>query len=242
MTVTAFILRFFADSKGRTLTEYSYWQSYGFGLSLDSKNYIRASLGRGVIANSLLVNLPQFIVSTTYILYNSVITSMLLTAEYSSYAKTRRSLRVSERKGTQRSTYWLSLPFRYAIPLMIAAGILHWLISQGLYLIRIKYYTANDTEAVSRDAVSGCGWSPLAIFWACIVGVILSVALLVSGLRQFKPGMPIISSCSAAISAASHRNKEEGEFIVLDPLMYGVTGLNENGSKKVGFLPCRLHP
>lgn len=199
-------------------------------------------MGKSIFENVLLVNTPQLIVSILYVLYNAVLTCTLLTVEYSSYSKRRRSLRVSEPRGAQRSTYWLSLPYRYALPLMTLMGALHWLISQSIFLLRMRIFNYEGKESVVTKIVSGCGWSPLPLFWTCIVGLVLILALHAIGFRSLGEGMPIISSYSAAISAASHRKETEDEDMVTMELMYGVIGNNHNATKWVGFSADEVEP
>merc|ERR1711981_143363 len=88
---------------------------------------IRAS---GTLSNVLIANAGQTVLSFLYFSCNGLLTSMLLAHEWSGYALTRKGLRVSGRpQGDQRSTYFLQLPFRYAIPLVLFGTILHWLAS-----------------------------------------------------------------------------------------------------------------
>ena len=79
-----------------------------------------ASIGRTtMIASVLLVNAPQPIFSMFYFLFNGLFTAMLLTAEWADFAHKRRPLRVSDPKPGQRSAYFLQLPYRYTLPLML---------------------------------------------------------------------------------------------------------------------------
>lgn len=82
----------------------------------------------------LFVNLPQVICSLIYFSYNYLLTVMLLSQEWSRFYLVKKPLRVSKPIGEQRSTYFLSLPYRYGVPLIIASSTLHWLISQSLFL------------------------------------------------------------------------------------------------------------
>lgn len=43
-------------------------------------------------------------------------------------------------KGQQRSTYYLQLPYRYVIPLMILLVAMHFLTSQSIFLARLQYW------------------------------------------------------------------------------------------------------
>ena len=49
-------------------------------------------------------------------------------------------LRVTEPCGLQRSTYYLQLPYLYAIPLLIVSTLLHRLVSQSIFIAHIAVY------------------------------------------------------------------------------------------------------
>lgn len=53
-------------------------------------------------------------------------------------ATTRKGLRVTAPRGEQRSSYFLQLPYRWAVPLMIVSGALHWLMSQTIFPVRLE--------------------------------------------------------------------------------------------------------
>lgn len=119
----------------------------------------------GLITNVILANLPQFILSVLYVLYNAIMSVFLVQREFSHMCKEkkRKPLRVSEPIGIQRGSYFISLPLRYGIPLYASCGVMHWMISQSLFLARI---TALDTAGSpdSTNSFSTCGYSPSAIF------------------------------------------------------------------------------
>ena len=74
-----------------------------------------------MLGNALVANSAQLIVSLIYFSYNSLLTNMVLGYEWVTYAYKRKGLRVTTKaKGDQRSSYFLSLPYRIALPLMIA--------------------------------------------------------------------------------------------------------------------------
>jgi len=83
-----------------------------------------------------LANTPQMLVSYIYLAYNGLFTSMLATAEWVEHSVPRRGLRVAWPRGQQRATSFLSLPYTYAVPIMAASTMLHWLISESLFLVR----------------------------------------------------------------------------------------------------------
>ncbi|PUU77998.1 hypothetical protein B9Z19DRAFT_1127492 [Tuber borchii] len=85
----------------------------------------------------LISNIPQTILSFLYLTYNSLFTGMLLGHEWSLFSHHHRILRVTSPRPGQRSTYWLQIPYTYAVPLMTLSGLLHWLISQSIFLARV---------------------------------------------------------------------------------------------------------
>lgn len=115
----------------------------------------------GLISNVLIANSPQILISLFYMAYNALITSFLVQREFGRFYRERKTLRVSEPLGDQRSSYAISLPFRYGIPLQISSAGLNWLMSQGLFLARIVALHPDGTEDAAHS-FSTCGWSPMA--------------------------------------------------------------------------------
>src|SRR4051812_18450004 len=93
-----------------------------------------------VIPHILLANLPQAVVSFINLVYNWQFTAMLAQREWSNYAIKRAPLRVTTPSPSQRSTYFLQLPYAFSVPLLLAAVVLHWFISQSIFLVRITAY------------------------------------------------------------------------------------------------------
>ncbi|GLA40698.1 hypothetical protein AnigIFM63309_008532 [Aspergillus niger] len=175
-----------------------------------------------VISVSLLANTPQIIISVGYFLYNNLLTHMLLAAEYDDYASQRKPLRVSWPQGSQRSSYYLSLPYRYSIPLMVASMLLHWLVSASLFYVQINAIdTMGDTGYAAQ--LIACGYGPIAIVFALILGGVMTCTVVGLGMRRFASHMPIAGSCSAAISAACHPSG--GEEHALKPIIWGATSM-----------------
>ncbi|PWY89613.1 hypothetical protein BO94DRAFT_623599 [Aspergillus sclerotioniger CBS 115572] len=165
-------------------------------------------LSANMIALVLLTNTPQLVLSITYFLTNGLLTCMLVAAELDRYTHQRRPLRVSWPRDQQRSTYYLSLPYRYSVPLLTLSTTLHWLLSQSLFFVNIQAY--NVFHEVDHDKSSrSCGYSPMAMFITLWV-IILALGLLLGlGARQFRAHMPLATHCSAAISAACHPPPED---------------------------------
>jgi hypothetical protein len=117
---------------------------YKLGLgAIDTRAIISWSLPTsgtsGLLANVVVANIPQLLLSFFYLNYNGLMTVMSLAREWSGYGVQRNGLRVStNRLGAQRSTYFLQLPYRYSIPIITGTGALHWLLSESIFLVFVE--------------------------------------------------------------------------------------------------------
>ena len=200
----------------------------------------------GVLANIIVVNTPQLLLSFFYVIYNGIYTSMCTETEWSSFATKRKGLRVSgQPQGQQRSTYFLQIPYRFGIPLMIMFAILHWLASESLFLVDVEHYERNQSGdqgggwTKKYEEFTG-GYSLLALVITIFAGTITVLALLISGLQKLKSPMPIVGNCSAVIAAACiPATYEEGEIAAESEVQWGVIGPS-NGD--VGHCGFSMHP
>lgn len=170
----------------------------------------------------LVANLPQLIVSFLYFAYNGVFSRMLMAVEWSRFAKSYTPLRVSFPVGEQRSTYRLQLPYRYGVPLMLLITTIHFLVSESLFLVRIRVYDFTGSE-IPLSSFTTCGYSLFALLCTMVLGVI---ALLILGgfgvFCRIEEGMPLVDGCSAVISAACHPHSDESLVASELPLRWGV--------------------
>ncbi|KAI9836725.1 MAG: hypothetical protein M1837_003257 [Sclerophora amabilis] len=157
----------------------------------------------GIIGAILVSNIPHLVLSCLYFSYNGLMSCMLMTREWVGYSCERRPLRVTSPSGQQRSTYWLAMPYKYGIPFITASSLLHWLISQSIYLVLINWVDFGGAD-VPDWRISSCGFSNLAIILTLAFGSTLLIVGIGLGFRRYQSGMPLASSCSAAISAACH--------------------------------------
>lgn len=186
-----------------------------------------------IYKNVLFDNSWQFFISCTYILYNGLLSTFLVADELVGFAKTRKPLRVSAPVGIQRSSYSVSMPARYGIPLIATIGFLHWTVSQSLFVICIDRYYSTGVEATSQRYVTS-GFSCVAILTSIILGIVLLLALVALGMRRYSGEMPLASTCSAAISALCHPPEEDAE-VALFPVMWGEVSHDEKGVGHCSF-------
>lgn len=151
----------------------------GFG-ALTPYTYLVINMPRtdpgGLIANVLLANLPQLVLSILYIVYNTMLSTFLVQREFSRMwdPGNRKPLRVSKPVGIQRSSYFISLPLRYGIPLYASSGIMHWLVSQSLFLARIRAISTDGSDD-DVNSFSTCGYSPIAVFVSRSASVVITL-------------------------------------------------------------------
>lgn len=187
---------------------------------------------------ALIANLPQVILSVLYFSYNSLFTAKLMGHEWTSYAHKRKGLRVScKPKGSQRSTYFLQLPYRFGVPLVVLSGTLHWLVSQSIFVVAIDINEGFDWRRT-------CGYSPIAMTLVIVLGALMIVAVIGFGWLPYKGGIPLAGSSSMAISAACHPNEtkrfEDGP-ISEQKLQWGVE-TSVDGIKRCAFSSQEVGP
>ncbi|KAK6384427.1 uncharacterized protein PV06_10934 [Exophiala oligosperma] len=200
--------------------------SIGFGNVKPENLVMGLSIGYGdksIAVSTLIANTPQAIFSFLYVCYNALFTVMFLSRELSRFSVTagrgRKYLRVTDPEGEQKGTYFLSLPYKYGIPLLSASGLVHWLVSQSVFLANISIIPPDGSQPM-QDEITTVAYSPIAMLFILFVVLGLLVFLIVTAARKLPFGMPLIGSNSIAISAACH-----------PPLLYG-GGADDQGQRE----------
>ncbi|CZT06813.1 uncharacterized protein RAG0_12456 [Rhynchosporium agropyri] len=175
----------------------------------------------GTFLNILLVNTPQSLTSCLNLFYNNLFTNMLTGAEWNALAYERQPLRVTHPRGEQKSRLYLSMPYNYGIPVMFLSGMLHWLISESFFLVRIT--ALQNGKTVEEHSISSMGYSALAFALAFTCSCTMILFLDMTARRRYGPGIPLVASCSAAISAACHLPEGDKEAS-LEAIQWGVIG------------------
>lgn len=182
------------------------WRTFGFDKATTPYTLHIGEIGsptQALFLGVLLANSFQLILSMTYFLFNSLWTAHCAAREWASYAQKRKALRVTWPRGQQRSTYYLSLPYRYGVPLAVCLGLLHFLISQSIFLARIQWYNPNGTVDTD-NYISDAGYSPLAILITVIVATVLLAFTVLHSFTKLDNRIPAHGNLSAVISAMCH--------------------------------------
>jgi hypothetical protein len=164
-------------------------------------------------------------------------------------------LRVSSEngpRGAQRGTYFLNLPFRCAIPLLLASTSLHFFASQSIFLAQVNTVD-NDGSPNQYYYIQACGWSALCIVISLVIGAVMILAMIgFAVLRKYHGGIPVAGSCSLVISAACHGPAEDeitaqgrDRDAAFSQVSYGELGVVQmsQGEEtwKAGFGPGRIY-
>ncbi|KFA71176.1 hypothetical protein S40288_04711 [Stachybotrys chartarum IBT 40288] len=210
----------------------------------DVDTMIELPMGSGasaLLSSVLLANFPQVVLSVIYVIYNALFTCICTSTEWSSYADQRKGLRISSGpKGDQRETYFLQLPYKFSLPLISLSGVLHWLISQSIFIVALEGYSPVEGQLfeMESDGYLGfirCGWSPLGAVLCIIVSLAMLCFPILLGFRRLRPnGMPLAGSCSAAIAAACHPGAKEPDAWK-KPVKWGVVKYKEEDVCRCSF-------
>jgi len=175
---------------------------------------------RGILKVAFLANMPQVSLSLLYLSLNRFCTSICFAMEWNQYATHQKGLRVTDPSGQQRSTYFLQLPLRWAIPLTVMSGVLHWLLSQSLFLVRQEVRRRDGT--LYPGSACACGYSAQSLLIFTLSLFVLLVAILYQLLREIDIHIPPASHCSLVISAACHPPEDDVDAH-LAKVKWGVT-------------------
>ncbi|KAH8683711.1 hypothetical protein BGZ61DRAFT_550641 [Ilyonectria robusta] len=178
-------------------------------------------------------NMPQLLLSMFYFDYNSLFTRLCAEKEWSSYGRDYRPLRVTQPRGQQLSAYRLQLPYRYSVPLISISILLHWLVSNALYVFvaeggkssvliegvstmfgvdwllgyfkpPLQDHAISLKTGLDDDAFVGIGWSAPALLALLAAVSMMAVIALILMSRHIKSPMPLAGNNSLVLSAACH--------------------------------------
>ena len=183
----------------------------------------------------LIANIPQFIISLDYLLFNGVLTRLHMAREWAAMSTGYRPLRVTQPRGQQTSTYTLQIPLVWGVASIGISVALHWLVSNSLYvylteggtssaflekwrwtlLRRVGFYNTpisriQDTSLISNSGFIGLGYSPKGILATLVLFSLTAIIPMVLGAMRLPKSMVVVGTNSLAISAACHASARPG--------------------------------
>ena len=187
----------------------------GFGRS--SSSYVEEIGKAGILSLALYANLPQLALSIVYLQHNALMTRMLSAREWASYRDLHPLRVTSPAPGSKQISTWrLQLPYRYGVPLVVSSVLMHWLVSNCVYVVVVEGgeylrtygeggFKPKISEAgLGEDTSFTVGYSLQAMVVTLVVGVVAVCVPVGLGMRRLWGGMPVVGSNSMAISAACH--------------------------------------
>ncbi|KAL8970517.1 MAG: hypothetical protein Q9197_003770 [Variospora fuerteventurae] len=178
-------------------------------------------------------NIWQFIISILYLAYNAVLTAMLVAEEWDSFGKTRKNLRVTAPEGHQRSSYFVSVPLKYGLPIQFLFAALHYTTSRSVFVVYlIRFFSNGEEDIEHRSATAGYSLvRTITLTFSChfsalFLALALLLILILAGLLgNYRNGTPLASTSSAAISAACHRPSHDAQAFMFQ-VQWGVVSYN----------------
>ncbi|TPX15245.1 uncharacterized protein E0L32_004522 [Thyridium curvatum] len=156
-----------------------------------------------LLEQTLLANTPQLILSVCYIAYNGIFTRIAAEFEWASFSVKHRPLRVTRKKGQQKSTWRLQLPYHWSVPLLITSIMLHWLYSNAIYTSIYTGYSGSYPYTY-QDDTTGLQYSSVTILICFTISFAISLIPLVLACVKLPGNMVVCGGNSAVISAACH--------------------------------------
>lgn len=151
----------------------------------------------------LIANSPQLFLSFAYLAFNGLFTRLHMAKEWSAMGVRYKALRVTSPQGQQSSTYFLQLPYRYSLPLIITSILLHWVLSGCIYLLVMQgdYFQSSGHDG-PFGSVMAVGYSMKSLFTMMILSIFLALIPPLFGRIALPPNTVVVGSSSLAIAAA----------------------------------------
>ena len=164
----------------------------GYGGPIDSNRGRHTAVIQLFIANS-----PQLWLSFGYLLWNNQISRIWMEREWRHYYCRRHKPRVSysSKEMGVRATRWLQLPYWLSGTLMLISIVLHWLVSQALFVVEIL----GDDIALHYSYLN---YSPLTIFIVGMMTTILVLGITIHYLWPIKTWMPLMAGSAQVVFAS----------------------------------------
>lgn len=151
----------------------------------------------------MIANSPQVFLSFAYLAFNSLFTRLHMAKEWSAMSTRYKALRVTNPQGQQSSTYFLQLPYRYSVPILITSTLLHWILSGCIYLLVLRgdYFQVYNPTGPFGSSMA-VGYSTKSLFTMMALCIFLTLLPPIFGFIPLPPNTVVVGSNSLAIAAA----------------------------------------
>lgn len=180
----------------------------GFGkVTMDNRifnDHISSVLS--LTGNAAIANIPQIFVALAFLFYNPLLVMLNVNESWLAMCLRRKNLRVRAPLGAQKGAYLLGLPLRMALPWMLVSILLHWLISQSIFLVRVRVMDLKSNYS-AFESILNVGFSFLPCFLTAILAFCIFLTTMIIGFTRYPRatrGYPLIGTDSLKISAVCH--------------------------------------
>jgi len=210
-------------TNGRSLPTFA--EAYPFGsANFDLSVNITAYSSSGLFGIVVLANSPQLWLSSCYLLLNSQATRIWMEHEWRSYYRRKQKTRVSDDAdhiGGVRITRFLLLPYAATALLMTVSTVLHWLVSQAIYV-------NNGVDQFELyDNGTGIFWSPVALLITGFISFALLLVISSYYVWSFEIVMPVMAGSARVVLDACKQP------LPADGIQWGDISTDE--ARKAGF-------
>jgi hypothetical protein len=139
----------------------------------------------------IIANSPQLWLSFGYLLWNNQITRIWMEREWRSYYRKTHVPRVSYRTDETgvRATRWLQLPYWLTAILMTLSTVMHWLVSQTMFVV----------EILGSPGYFYMNYSPLAIIGIGVVATVLVLGITIYYFVPLRTWMPLMAGSARVV-------------------------------------------
>ena len=143
----------------------------------------------------IMANLPQVWSTIAYLTWNNQITRIWLEKEWRSFYRSHQRPRVSinSREPGIQSARWLQLPYWVTVLLMSISVLLHWLVSQTLFVVEIYFSEA------TLASVFHLHYSPLAIISVGTMAMVLVFGITFYYFIPIRTWMPLMAGSTRVV-------------------------------------------
>jgi len=143
----------------------------------------------------IMANLPQVWSTVAYLTWNNQITRIWLEKEWRSFYRSHQRPRVSinSREPGIQSARWLQLPYWVTALLMSISVLLHWLVSQTLFVVEIYFSEA------TLASVFHLHFSPLALISVGTMAIVLVFGITFYYFIPIRTWMPLMAGSTRVV-------------------------------------------
>jgi hypothetical protein len=153
----------------------------------------------GLLANLFSLGSIHLVISIIYLFYNHLWSRMLAASELNNLVKTPASLRVTLPVTGAQNTYHLAIKPHYSALLLITLTLFHFLTTRAFSVVAVSTYDVLGYYSHRRITYVV---STSSAMLALVLGLIMLCVLAFGLDKRLDAGMPVMGTCSMAISAA----------------------------------------